>query len=1003
MMWYVRKSSAMISEFVLSAALLVATFVFSSAAWAVADLALSASDSPDPVSRGGSVSYTVQVDNFGPDTATAVDVSISLNQGFIGSLSSSQGSCTATNPIACSLGDIAATAGATISFSITTTTPGESVIEASTQRTDDPNTNNNTVTESTQVVEPTDADLRLTQTDSPDPVVVGNNLLYTITVENLGPSNSTAPLITDTLPTGVTFVSGVTPQGTGCSNTNGTVSCGLGALAAGASGTAEITVTVNEVGELRNSASVVGNENDPNLNNNARLELTTAIADDSEADMSVALRDDPDPVLNGETVTLIATVSNDGPGDVAAATMDLTISQGAFGAINPAQGSCTPSGRDLSCSLAGIFAAGSVEISVEVIPETAGELITSATASSERQDSATSNNSAEERTVVLAATDADLTLTMTDSPDPVELGDTLQYQINVQNNGPAAATNLLVTDQLDSRLRFDAADTGGTGSCSDNGGTVTCEIANLNSGAGVAIVLDVTPLETAVIENTAQVQSDQNDPATNDNQATVETTIAQANQADLVAEIIDNPDPVVVGQTVTLVVSVRNDGPNAGSNVASSTSFSQGLISAFTASQGTCTAGATLECNFGGVDAGQQASVEVQLQTSSPGTLTTSTNATADENDPNQDNNAVQESTTVVSPSDASLIVTLTAEPETTRIFGPLTYTVSVENQGPNVATGVLVTDPLPSNLIFIEGDSAVGCTVDENNVVSCGLGAINPGEVGQAVIETVPDDTPGEVTNTVTAAGLENDPDTSNNQASVTTTVIREALDTAVSPGAPTEPTEAQPGDRDVDALAFQFEPTSDDMEIRSLFVRGTGTGNDATSISNVRLHIDNDLDGQLSAGDTEVGVEQYANNNGLIEFALTPPQRVNVGERIGFVATYDFAGSTVASAGPLSGGRGAEFHVSAVLMALLGPIMLLLGARFGTGPLLVMSFILMPLVGSGLSGCSGGGGEFPNQGDLSFRARLVDVVAADVQNGFVQFIGGLPVEGRLIVLPRN
>src|SRR6476469_3681645 len=56
---------------------------------------------------------------------------------------------------------------------------------------------------------PGDADLSLSKTDSPDPVVAGSNLTYTITVHN--PATSTGPatnvVVTDNLPSQVDFVS----------------------------------------------------------------------------------------------------------------------------------------------------------------------------------------------------------------------------------------------------------------------------------------------------------------------------------------------------------------------------------------------------------------------------------------------------------------------------------------------------------------------------------------------------------------------------------------------------------------------------------------------------------------------------------------------------------------------------------------------------------------------------------------------------------------------------
>ena len=51
------------------------------------------------------------------------------------------------------------------------------------------------------------ADLSITIGDSPDPVIVGDTLTYTLTAINNGPGDATGVTLTDRLPTGVTFVS----------------------------------------------------------------------------------------------------------------------------------------------------------------------------------------------------------------------------------------------------------------------------------------------------------------------------------------------------------------------------------------------------------------------------------------------------------------------------------------------------------------------------------------------------------------------------------------------------------------------------------------------------------------------------------------------------------------------------------------------------------------------------------------------------------------------------
>lgn len=126
------------------------------------------------------------------------------------------------------------------------------------------------------VMMPGSADLSITKTDSPDPVTVGSNLTYTITVTNNGPDAATGTVVIDTLPTGVTFVSSSASQGS-CTGTI-TVTCSLGSLANGASATVSIVLTPTAAGTLSNTASVSSAVADPNTANNAATASTTVNA-----------------------------------------------------------------------------------------------------------------------------------------------------------------------------------------------------------------------------------------------------------------------------------------------------------------------------------------------------------------------------------------------------------------------------------------------------------------------------------------------------------------------------------------------------------------------------------------------------------------------------------------------------------------------------------------------------------------------------------------------------
>lgn len=119
------------------------------------------------------------------------------------------------------------------------------------------------------------ADLAVSQSGSPDPVCVGSNLTYILIVTNAGPAVALGAVATNTLSTGVTFVSAASSQGT-CAQAAGVVTCALGDLAAGAWASVTITARVTAVGMLTNTAFVVSGTADTNAANNASQILTIA-------------------------------------------------------------------------------------------------------------------------------------------------------------------------------------------------------------------------------------------------------------------------------------------------------------------------------------------------------------------------------------------------------------------------------------------------------------------------------------------------------------------------------------------------------------------------------------------------------------------------------------------------------------------------------------------------------------------------------------------------------
>jgi uncharacterized repeat protein (TIGR01451 family) len=214
-----------------------------------------------------------------------------------------------------------------------------------------------------------------------------------------------------------------------------------------------------------------------------------------------------------------------------------------------------------------------------------------------------------------------------DTADPVRNGTEFEYVIDVVNQGPGQANNVVMTDILPNSLEVVSSTPDGL--CT---GSLECNIGTLAEGESVQIRVRVKPTEAVELLNTATVSAD-NDSDPSDNIDTETTLVEPA--ADVAVGIAGGA--LVPGVDIKWRVFVTNNGPDA-TNVTASYSIAPGLtITSTDITTGTLTDGSW---NIGPMSAGQRETLEVNARVNDEGTFTLSASAAGDLFDPVPQNNS---------------------------------------------------------------------------------------------------------------------------------------------------------------------------------------------------------------------------------------------------------------------------------------------------------------------------------------------------------------------------
>ena len=369
----------------------------------------------------------------------------------------------------------------------------------------------------------------------------------------------------------------------------------------------------------------------------------------------------------------------------------------------------------------------------------------------------------------------DLALGMTAGPNPVILGNTLTYAMTVTNNGPNTATGVALSQTLPGNVTIVSTSTTQGLVSTNSGNNVTCNLGNLPVGGTVTVLVVVSPKTAGTIFSTATVGSQQNDFNLANNTVTVSAQV-QSPAADLAVGLAANPSPVLVGGIFNYTVSVANNGPSTatGVMVTNTLPVNVSLISASSSRGNSFSVSNLVICALGSLLPGSNATVTIQARALNIGTITATSVASANQIDPLPINNTASVTTTVTPACDLSLAM---SGPPSVIIGSNATYQLTVQNLGPSPASGVSVHDTLPTGVTLVSITNLQGISSVTNGVVTCVL--TNSLAAGASATVTITVNTsplngqvPLTILNSGSVAGNQADPNSANNNASVSTLV---------------------------------------------------------------------------------------------------------------------------------------------------------------------------------------------------------------------------------------
>ena len=512
-----------------------------------------------------------------------------------------------------------------------------------------------------------------------------DEITWNLVVTNNGPDGATGVKVTDALPNGLIYINSVLDRGT---YSNGVID--VGSVGVGERLVFKIICRVNKTGTLVNVASVKGNEYDYDMSNN-RDDASVYI--NPASDLEVIKTVNVSNPNYHDYVTWTITVRNNGP-DVA---HDVVVSD-----VLPKSlvwKSDTGNGKydhvTGKWTIGELNSKGSVQLRIVTFVNATGITQNNASVKGSEFDYNPSNNNDDANIDVAKTADVSV-IKIVDNSNP-SYQDVIRWTIIAKNNGPDKATSVVVEDILPNGLVIKDVDT--SKGIYDNGMWNVCCLEK-----GEEQYLEITCMvnKTGKITNIASITAEEVDLNLSNNVDDESIEVPLTVDLEVVKQV-SNANPFF-GKTITWLISVKNNGPDAATNVVLYDILDDGLIySNYSSTVGTFDGS---KWNIGHLDNRQVEYLNITCVANKLGEIINNAFANASEVDRNKSNNNDSELITVYPLTDLSVVkIVNNSNPN---YLDLIKWYVIVSNNGPNSATGVVVRDIMPEGLELIESNEFI-------------------------------------------------------------------------------------------------------------------------------------------------------------------------------------------------------------------------------------------------------------------------------------------------------